>query len=79
MAGPESAATGDAEIVFLVEEDPEGGLTARALGESIFTEAEDMAGLKDAVRDAVRCHFPDQKRRPRTIRLHYVRDEVIAA
>ena len=68
-----------AEIVFLVEEDPEGGLTARALGESIFTEAEDMPELKDAVRDAVRCHFPDEKSRPRTIRLHYVRDEVIAA
>jgi hypothetical protein len=67
------------EIVFLVEEDPEGGLTARALGESIFTEAEDMPALKDAVRDAVRCHFPDEKQRPRTIRLHYVRDEVIAA
>lgn len=67
------------EIVFLVEEDPEGGLTARALGESIFTEAEDMPNLKDAVRDAVRCHFPDEKSRPQTIRLHYVRDEVIAA
>lgn len=74
------APTGRAtEIVFLVEEDPEGGLTARALGESIFTEAEDMPRLKDAVRDAVRCHFPDEKSRPRTIRLHYVRDEVIAA
>ena len=67
------------EIVFLVEEDPDGGLTARALGESIFTEADDMPRLKDAVRDAVRCHFPDEKSRPRTIRLHYVRDEVIAA
>lgn len=74
--GPTGPAT---EIVFLVEEDPEGGLTARALGESIFTEAEDMSGLKDAVRDAVRCHFPDEKSRPQTIRLHYVRDEVIAA
>ena len=41
------------EIVFLVEEDPDGGLTARALGESIFTEAENMDALKEAVRDAV--------------------------
>lgn len=79
MGRPESSPAGSAEIVFLVEEDPEGGLTARALGESIFTEAEDMPALKDAVRDAVRCHFSDEKRRPRTIRLHYVRDEVIAA
>ncbi len=27
------------EIVFQIEEDPEGGYTARALGASIFTEA----------------------------------------
>jgi len=66
------------EIVFLVEEDPDGGLTARALGESIFTEAEDMDALKDAVRDAVRCHFADEETRPHVIRLHSVRDEVIA-
>ena len=45
------------EIVFLVEEASEGGVTARALGESIFTEANDMAGLQTAVRDAVQCHF----------------------
>jgi hypothetical protein len=66
------------EIVFLVEEDPDGGLTARALGESIFTQAEDMDALKEAVRDAVRCHFEDEESRPRVIRLHSVRDEVIA-
>ena len=58
------------EIVFVVEEDPEGGLNARALGESIFTQAEDMEALKEAVRDAVRCHFPDDASRPRLIRLH---------
>jgi len=67
------------EIVFLVEKDPEGGLTARALGESIFTQAEDMDALKEAVRDAVRCHFADAESRPRVIRLHSVRDEVIAS
>jgi len=66
------------EIVFLVEEDPDGGLTARALGESIFTEADNMDALKEAVRDAVRCHFADDESRPRVIRLHSVRDEVIA-
>ena len=67
------------EIVFLVEEDPEGGYTAKALGEAIFTQAEDMDGLRDMVRDAVRCHFPDEQTRPRAIRLHLVRDEVIAS
>ena len=47
------------EIVFLVEDEPEGGYTARALGESIFTQADDIATLRQNVLDAVRCHFPD--------------------
>jgi len=66
------------EITFLVEEDPEGGYTARALGESIFTQADEMDALREMVRDAVRCHFPDESTRPKVIRLHLVRDEVIA-
>jgi len=67
------------EIVFLVEEDPEGGYTARALGEAVFTQADDMAHLREMVRDAVRCHFPEEQTRPKAIRLHLVRDEVIAS
>lgn len=67
------------EIVFLVEEDPDGGYSARAIGESIFTEAEEFNALKEMVRDAVRCHFRDENTRPKTIRLHFVRDEVIAS
>jgi hypothetical protein len=47
------------ELIFLVEEAPEGGYTARALGESIFTEADDAASLEQNVRDAVRCHFEE--------------------
>ncbi len=65
------------EIVFLVEEDPEGGFTANALGESIFTQAEDMNSLREAVRDAVYCHFHDQENRPKLARLHMVHDEVV--
>ena len=66
------------EIVFLVEDDPEGGYTARALGVSIYTQADDMATLRENVLDAVRCHFPDAARRPKIVRLHQVRDEVLA-
>jgi hypothetical protein len=66
------------ELIFLVQEAPEGGLTARALGESIFTEADDLDGLREMVRDAVRCHF-DEGQGPRVIRLHFVREEVFAA
>jgi hypothetical protein len=47
------------EIIFLVEEAPEGGFTARALGESIFTEADTMEDLRQQIRDAVACHFED--------------------
>ena len=67
------------EITFIVELDPDGGLTARALGHSIFTQADTAEELREAVRDAVRCHFPDEATRPKIIRLHHIRDELIAA
>jgi hypothetical protein len=66
------------EIIFMVEESPEGGYEARALGYPIFTEAETFEGLKGMVQDAVHCHF-EQKEKPFLIRLHLVKDEVIAA
>ena len=66
------------EIVFLVEDDPDGGYTARALGESIFTQAENIENLKEMIRDAVNCHFTEEQK-PKVIRLHIVRDEVIAS
>jgi hypothetical protein len=66
------------EIVFVVEEAAEGGFLARAVGESIVTEADSLGELRDQVRDAVRCHF-EEAERPRAIRLHFVRDEVFAA
>jgi len=66
-----------AEVVFLVEEAPEGGFTARALGVSIFTEADSMEQLQERVRDAVHCHF-EEAARPSVIRLHYVREQLIA-
>jgi hypothetical protein len=66
------------EIIFVVEDAPEGGFSARAVGESIFTEAETVDELRTQVRDAVQCHF-DSGTAPKLIRLHFVRDEVIAA
>jgi hypothetical protein len=65
------------EVVFLVEDAPEGGFTARALDHAIFTEAETYDELRANVRDAVRCHF--ESAAPTLIRLHYVKDEVLAA
>jgi hypothetical protein len=69
---------GESEIIFEVTESPEGGYEARALGYSIFTHAATLDELKAMVQDAVRCHF-DEPSRPRVIRLHLVKDEVIPA
>jgi hypothetical protein len=66
------------EIIFSVQESPEGGFEARALGHSIFTQADTMDQLKANVREAVRCHF-DEGQAPAVIRLHTVKDEVISA
>ncbi len=65
------------ELIVLVEEAPEGGYTARGLGESVFTEADDLEELRRNVREAVECHFEDGKA-PKIIRLHFVHQEVIA-
>jgi hypothetical protein len=59
-----------AEIIFSVEESPEGGFEARALGHSIFTQAETVEELRAMVQDAVRCHFDDADR-PHVIRKHH--------
>jgi len=66
------------EIIFLVEESPEGGYEARALGHAIFTEADTFEQLKQMAQDAVRCHF-EEDARPALIRLHLEKDEVIPA
>ncbi len=65
------------ELIFVVEEAPEGGYTARALGESIFTEADTLPELQANVRDAVRCHF-DEGAAPKVVRLHFVREQLLA-
>lgn len=65
------------EIIFVIEEAPEGGWTARALGVPIFTEGDTLDELHEQVRDAVRCHFDDAER-PKVIRLHSVREELLA-
>jgi len=68
----------ESEIIFAVQESPEGGYEARALGYSIYTQADTLEELKGILRDAVRCHFEPESG-PRVIRLHLVKDEVIAA
>ncbi len=66
------------ELEFIVEEDPEGGYTARAIGENIFTQGEDVDDLKAMIRDAIECHFDEPTRRPAQVKLHFVKNEVFS-
>ena len=64
------------ELIMLVEPAPEGDNTARALAESIFTEADTLPELREGIREAIACHF-DQGQAPKIIRLHIVREEIL--
>ena len=65
------------ELVFIVEEAPEGGYTAHAVGQDIFTEGDTREELVARVRDAVLCHFDRKEEAPKFVRLHYVKDELV--
>jgi predicted RNase H-like HicB family nuclease len=65
------------EIIFIIEESSEGGYQARSLGHSIFTEGETIEELKENIKEAVHCHFEVDM--PKIIRLHYIKEEIIAA
>lgn len=70
------------EIIFEVQEDEtDGGYVATAVGHAIATQAETIEELREMVRDAVRCHFADGApgKMPALIRLHFVRDELLAS
>ena len=67
------------EIIFEVREDEiDGGYVASALGFGIHTQAETLEQLRTAVREAVDCYFDESMQAPSVIRLHFVRDEVLA-
>ena len=65
------------EIIFVVEESPEGGYTAKALGASIVTEGDTILELQENIKDAIHCHFDVNK--PKIVRLHMVKELVFAA
>lgn len=66
-----------AEIIFMVEEEEDGGFVASALGHSIVTQGKTMEELRRMVRGAVKCHF-DEHEMPRVIRLHLLKEEVLS-
>jgi hypothetical protein len=65
------------EIIFIVEESPEGGFEAKALGYSIYTDGDSIEKLKQNIREAIHCHF--ETNAPSIVRLHYIKEEVFAA
>ena len=65
------------EIIFLVEEAPDGGYIAKALGKDIFTQANTLKHLKEMIKDAVICHF-DKADIPGVVRLHFVKEETFS-
>jgi predicted RNase H-like HicB family nuclease len=68
----------NSELIFLVEEDPEGGYDAKALGQSIFVQGDTFEALKTNIKDALACHFDAPEDIPKIIRLHIVHDEIFA-
>ena len=68
------------EIIFEVTEDEvDGGYSANALGYGIHTQGDSVAEIRSNVKEAVNCYFDDKMARPKLIRLHFVRDEVVVA
>ena len=66
------------EIIFEITQDGNGGFVAECLTEGIFTQANDWEELRRNVKEAVAAFYFDRPERPARIRLHLVRDEVLA-
>lgn len=67
------------EVVFEVTQEADGGYVAECLTESIFTQADNWEELRQNVKEAATAYFFDRKEKPLSIRLHLVRDEVLAS
>jgi predicted RNase H-like HicB family nuclease len=66
------------EIIFVLDDDPDGGYSARALGFSIFVQGETIEELKANIKDALKCHFEKDEDIPRVIRLHQVKEDIFS-
>ena len=66
------------EIVFSVTQEADGGFTAECLSHDIFTEGDTWEQLRTNVQEAVSAYFFDQPK-PDRVRLHLVRDELLAS
>jgi len=66
------------EIIFTVTESLDGGYEAKAVGHSIYTQCDEYEELLEMLRDAVKCHF-DEDKLPSLIHVHYIKSEIIAS
>ena len=66
------------ELVFEVTQEEDGGFCAECLSENIFTQGDSWEVLRQNVQEAVRAYYFDQTQSPKRIRLHLVRDELLA-
>ena len=60
------------ELIFLIEDDPDGGYTAQAIGQNIFTQADTIDELKPMIQDAIDCHLNNRSQWPALVRLHFI-------
>jgi len=66
-------------IIFEITEDEiDGGYSASALGCGIHAEGATLEEIRRNVREAFDCYFDETMERPSGIRLHFVRDEIMA-
>ena len=65
------------EIIFTVVESLDGGYEAKAIGHSIYTQCDKYLELQETLRDAVKCHF-DEDKMPSLIHVYFIKDEVVA-
>lgn len=66
------------ELMFIIEQEEDGAYVAHAVGEAIVTQADSRSQLDEMIRDAIRCHFDRPEDMPKSVRLHFIRDEVLA-
>lgn len=67
------------ELVFEVVQEDDGGFCAECLSENIFTQGNTWDAVRQNVLEAVRAFYFDQPQKPKQIRLHLVRDELLAS
>ena len=67
------------ELVFEVTQEEDGGFCAECLSENIFTQGDTWEDVRRSVQEAVRGYYIDHPKVPKRIRLHLVRDELLAS